>query len=180
MKRDSARQAIPVSVPAHPGSSSMASSRRLSQLQRRDTAPELAVRRLLHAAGYRYRVAFPVPGQRRRTIDIAFTGDRLAIFIDGCFWHGCPSHGTSPRSNSEWWQQKLSANRARDRSTEALLADLGWSFLRFWEHEDPALVVDAIADRLARRPYDAGATASPGRQRDETLSLSVRAKNATG
>lgn len=156
----------------------MAASRRLSQLQRRDTAPELAVRRLLHAAGYRYRVAFPVPGQRRRTIDIAFAGQRLAIFIDGCFWHGCPAHGTSPRSNSEWWQQKLSANRARDRSTEALLAHIGWSYLRFWEHEDPDRVAQAVADWLAHRRRDAGATAARGHQRNGALG--TRSARSTG
>lgn len=162
------QQAVPVSVPAHPGSTSTAASRRLSQLQRRDTAPELAVRRLLHAAGYRYRVAFPVPGQRRRTIDIAFPGERLAIFIDGCFWHGCPAHGTSPRSNGEWWQQKLSANRARDRSTEALLAAIGWSFLRFWEHEEPAVVADSVANWVAQGPIRVRMAAGPGNQSRRT------------
>ena len=148
MKPNVARQAIPISVPVHPGSTSVAASRRLSQLRRRDTAPELAVRRLLHAAGYRYRVAFPVPGQRRRTIDIAFTGHRLAIFIDGCFWHGCQAHGTAPRSNSEWWRKKLAANRARDRGTEELLSEIGWSYLRFWEHDDPVEVTSSIIGRL--------------------------------
>lgn len=154
MKRTRTQRVAPISVPAHPGSTSLAASRRLSQLQRRDTAPELAVRRLLHAAGYRYRVAFPVPGQRRRTIDIAFTGARVAIFIDGCFWHGCPAHGTSPRSNSEWWRMKLAANRARDRTTEELLATIGWTYLRFWEHEDPVDVTSSIIEQIEKARAD--------------------------
>ena len=69
----------------------------MSLARRRDTAPEVALRGTLHAAGLRYRVAYPVPGQRRRTIDVAFPRQKLAVFVDGCFWHGCPEHGTSPR-----------------------------------------------------------------------------------
>lgn len=169
-------QALPVTVPMHPGSSSAAASRRMSQLQRRDTAPELAVRRELHALGFRYRVAFPVPGQRRRTIDIAFTRRQLAVFVDGCFWHGCPAHGTSPRSNSDWWQQKIGANRARDRGTEQLLERVGWSFLRFWEHEDPAIVANSIAKRLARRGcgVDLGTTQASGRGAADAIEAAER------
>src|SRR3712207_7758355 len=92
----------------------------MSVLRRRDNGPEMAVRRLLHAAGLRYRVSWPVPGQRRRTIDIAFTRARLAVYIDGCFWHGCPIHATSPKANSKWWADKLAANRARDRKSTRL------------------------------------------------------------
>lgn len=127
----------PVHVPAHPGPSSAQVSARMSGARRRDTAPELAIRRLLHAQGLRYRVAFPVPGQRRRTIDIAFTRTKLAVFVDGCFWHGCPEHGTQPKSNSDWWATKITANRARDADTEVFLQQRGWSVLRVWEHEPP-------------------------------------------
>ncbi|MCL2092552.1 MAG: very short patch repair endonuclease [Micrococcales bacterium] len=117
---------------------------------RRDTAPELALRRALHAAGLRYRVGFPVPGQRRRTIDVAFTRAQVAVFVDGCFWHGCPEHGTQPQSNSAWWTTKLSANQARDRDTDRVLAEAGWTVLRVWEHEDPAAAADRV--RAAVRP----------------------------
>lgn len=108
----------------------------------------MAVRRLLHAAGLRYRVAWPVPGQRRRTIDIAFTRARLAVFVDGCFWHGCPLHATAPKANAAWWVEKISTNRARDADVTSQLEDMGWTVLRFWEHEMPEDVVAAIVERL--------------------------------
>ena len=121
----------------------------MSTAKRRETAPELALRKVLHRRGLRYRVTYPVPGQRRRTIDVAFTRHRLAVFVDGCFWHGCPEHGTAPRQNSEWWQTKLAANEARDRDTDVVLASQGWRVLRAWEHEDPEKVADEIQRLLA-------------------------------
>lgn len=121
----------------------------MSIQRRRDTQPEVAVRRLLHASGLRYRVAYAVPGQRRRTIDVAFPRHRVAVFIDGCFWHGCPSHGTKPTANSEWWRRKLEANRARDADTTAVLQAAGWRVLRFWEHEPAADVVRAVHAAVA-------------------------------
>ena len=129
---------------AHPGASSPEISHRMSALRRRDNGPETAVRQRLHALGLRYRVAWPVPGQRRRTIDIAFTRAHVAVYIDGCFWHGCPLHGTVPRSNTAWWENKLEANRARDASVNQQLGELGWTVLRFWEHEAP----DAVAEQI--------------------------------
>ncbi|MFI9104876.1 very short patch repair endonuclease [Streptomyces fildesensis] len=134
-------------VPAIPSSPSV--SARMSRQGRRDTAPELAVRRLLHAAGHRYRVNAPVPGIPRRTIDIVFGKAKVAVFLDGCFWHGCPEHATRPKSNAEWWQQKLDRNMARDRDTTTRLTDAGWTVLRFWEHEDPAVVAARVAAAVA-------------------------------
>ena len=128
----------------HPGSSSSEMSRRMGAVRKRDNGPEMAVRRLLHAAGLRYRVAWPVPGQRRRTIDIAFTRARVAVYIDGCFWHGCPLHGTSPKANAAWWAEKIATNRARDADVTAQLRDLGWTVLRFWEHESPQEVTASV------------------------------------
>ncbi|MDJ1137336.1 very short patch repair endonuclease [Streptomyces iconiensis] len=116
----------------------------MSRQGRRDTAPELAVRRLLHAAGLRYRLQRRVPGMARRTIDITFPGPKIAVFIDGCFWHGCPTHATSPKANAAWWRTKLDKNVARDLETTAHLESLGWTVLRFWEHEAP----DEIAVRV--------------------------------
>ncbi|MFD2093998.1 very short patch repair endonuclease [Blastococcus deserti] len=119
-------------------------SRGVSKLRRRDSKPEMAVRRLLYARGLRYRVCFRVPGQRRRTIDIAFVGARLAVYIDGCFWHGCPEHAHLPKVNAGWWTRKIAMNQARDAAANGQLAGLGWTVLRFWEHEDPEDVVRQV------------------------------------
>ncbi|MFD7959623.1 very short patch repair endonuclease [Streptomyces zaomyceticus] len=142
--------------------SSPAVSARMSRQGSRDTAQELAVRRLLHASGLRYRVNAPVPGMPRRTIDIVFGPVRVAVFLDGCFWHGCPEHATQPKSNAEWWRAKLDKNMARDRETTTHLESMGWTVLRFWEHsptEEISATVRAAVDRekeqqarLRRRP----------------------------
>ncbi|MEU6067246.1 very short patch repair endonuclease [Streptomyces sp. NPDC047082] len=121
----------------------------MSRQVSRDTSPELAVRRLLHAAGLRYRLNVPVPGMRRRTIDIAFRGPKIAVFLDGCFWHGCPQHATHPKSNAEWWRTKLDKNMARDLETTRHLEAEGWTVLRFWEHESPRTVAEHVIE--ARR-----------------------------
>ncbi|MGW0750986.1 very short patch repair endonuclease [Streptomyces sp. NPDC002587] len=134
-------------IAAVPSSPSV--SARMSRQARRNTTPELAVRRLLHAAGLRYRLQVKVPGMPRRTIDIAFPGAKVAVFLDGCFWHGCPEHATQPKANAQWWREKLDKNMARDRETSELLAAAGWTVLRFWEHEAPESVAARIID--ARR-----------------------------
>lgn len=144
MTSSARRRLEPQYVPAHPGSSSAAVSKRMSTAKRRDTAAEMALRRELFALGLRYRVSYPVPGQRRRTIDIAFTRAHVAVFVDGCFWHGCPEHGTRPAANSEWWTTKLAANRARDEDTTRALDDSGWAVVRVWEHEDPGEAASRI------------------------------------
>ncbi|WP_405525390.1 very short patch repair endonuclease [Streptomyces canus] len=116
----------------------------MSRQGSRDTAPEVAVRRLLHASGLRYRVNMPVPGMPRRTIDIVFTKAKIAIFLDGCFWHGCPKHATQPKANAEWWRAKLDKNMARDRETTEHLQAEGWTVLRYWEHEIPTAVAEDV------------------------------------
>jgi DNA mismatch endonuclease (patch repair protein) len=115
----------------------------------RDTRPELAVRRLLHSNGYRYRyrVDYSPLGGRRRA-DIVFTRQRVAIFIDGCFWHSCPIHGTQPRQNSTYWGPKLRRNVERDRETDDALRRARWTVLRFWEHEPPDAVAASIIGTL--------------------------------
>ncbi|MFJ9536424.1 very short patch repair endonuclease [Streptomyces sp. NPDC101225] len=123
----------------------------MSRQGRRDTAPEIAVRRLLHASGLRYRVNVPVPDARRRTIDIVFGKIKLAVFMDGCFWHGCPEHATQPKANAEWWRAKLDKNMARDRETTDKLRAAGWTVLRFWEHESPEEVARQITDAVTER-----------------------------
>lgn len=115
----------------------------------RDTGPEMAVRRALHARGLRYRVDHPLPFDRRRRADIVFTRAKVAVFIDGCFWHGCPEHGTTPRTNTAFWADKIVTNRVRDADTTARLEGLGWIVLRFWEHEEPHVCVNIIFDLTA-------------------------------
>ncbi|MFD7873786.1 very short patch repair endonuclease [Streptomyces sp. NPDC059766] len=124
----------------------------MSRQASKDTNAELAVRRLLHAAGLRYRVEYPVPGMARRRIDVAFTRAKVAVLIDGCFWHGCPEHATQPKSNAEWWRRKLDRNMARDLETTEHLTAQGWTVLRFWEHEAPEDVATRVKAAVELRP----------------------------
>ena len=124
--------------------------RRMQRQGRRDTRPELAIRRSLHALGYRFRVDYrPEPGLRCRG-DIVFTKRKLVVFVDGCFWHGCPEHATAPKNNAEWWRAKLDANIARDRRTERALANRGWMVIRVWEHTPAAQGVEQIVAALGQ------------------------------
>ena len=115
-------------------------SRRMSRMPRRDTAPELLLRRELHRRGLRFTLTSRLPGRP----DIVFSRARLAVFCDGCFWHLCPAHATFPKNNGEWWRSKLEANAARDRRQDLALEELGWLPVRVWEHE----AVEEAADRL--------------------------------
>lgn len=134
----------PASTPV-PASASVRA--RMREQRRRDTAPELALRRELHRRGRRYRVdRAPLPGLRRRA-DLVFPTARVAVFVDGCFWHCCPVHGTRPKNNASWWAAKLDTNVARDRDTDTRLADAGWRVVRVWEHEDSVTAADAV-DRV--------------------------------
>lgn len=117
---------------------------RMSRQARRDTAPELLLRRALHAMGLRFRVDAPLPGIPRRRADVLLTRARLAAFVDGCFWHACPLHGTAPVTNAEWWREKLARNVARDRDTDERLIGQGWLVLRFWEHEDMTVAASTV------------------------------------
>jgi len=113
--------------------------------RRRDTAPELALRSALHRLGLRFRVdARPVASIPRRA-DVVLRGDRVAVFLDGCFWHGCPTHFRAPSTNAGYWEAKIAGNRARDAATGALLEAAGWVVVRVWEHEP----VDRAARRVA-------------------------------
>lgn len=139
-------------VPA-PAAISAEVRQKMSRQRKRDTAPELALRRALHARGLRFFVDRPVvPGQRRRA-DIVFPRWRLAVFADGCFWHGCPQHGHRPNHNGAWWHAKLERNRRRDRDTDASLRERGWVSLRVWEHERPQQAVERVLDHLYGRGW---------------------------
>ena len=123
----------------------------------RDTRPELAIRRRVHAAGLRYRVcARPLPGLRR-TADLVFTRLKVAVFVDGCFWHGCPRHHTKAATNAGYWAEKVRVNRARDADTNARLSEQGWRVVRVWEHEDlAAAAARVIAEVRAVRDARTG------------------------
>src|SRR4051812_33652280 len=123
----------------------------MSRLARKDTKPELELRRELHRRGLRFRVQLKVPGNSRRTIDIAFTRARLAVFVDGCFWHGCPLHHQTPTANTEWWVWKVARNTERDRDTDQRLEAAGWASIRIWEHEDPTVAADRVEVAYAAR-----------------------------
>ena len=116
----------------------------LRRVRKQHTAPELLLRSALHRRGVRYRLHVPVPGRPRRSIDIALTRARIAVFVDGCFWHGCAFHFHLPQHNRAWWTWKLASIHHRDAETVELLDAAGWVALRVWEHED----MDAIADRI--------------------------------
>lgn len=140
--------------PGVPEASSAAALERMRRARRRDTKPEMAVRRLLHARGLRYRVDWsPLPGIRRRA-DLVFSRARVVVYVDGCFWHGCPVHGTWPRANAAWWREKIEANRKRDADTDEELRRHGWTVVRLWEHEDPEVGAAAVVRALGenRRP----------------------------
>jgi DNA mismatch endonuclease, patch repair protein len=120
--------------------------------RRRDTRAEVAVRRLLHARGLRFRIDRAVLGPRRRA-DIVFVTAKVAVFVDGCFWHSCPRHRTSPKANARWWADKLRTNRRRDLATNRQLRRAGWSVLRIWEHEAPAEAAARIDTIVRARRY---------------------------
>ena len=119
--------------------------------RQRDTRAEVELRSTLHRLGLRFRVdARPLQSAPRRA-DIVFGPAKVAIFVDGCFWHGCPLHGTWPKANAEFWQRKIEANRCRDADTDRALAAAGWRVIRVWEHEDPRIAAEHIADLVRER-----------------------------
>lgn len=136
-----------------PKASSPAALARMKNARRRDTSCELAIRSLVHRAGLRFRVDWPLPSTRRRA-DLAFTKARVAVFVDGCFWHSCPLHATWPTANAAWWKAKLETNRRRDRDTVERLQAMGWKAVRFWEHEDAKTAARKIVRVVRARSLD--------------------------
>lgn len=120
--------------------------------RRADTRPERALRSVLHGSGLRYRTDHPViVGGRKIRADVVFTRARVAVFVDGCFWHSCPEHGTTPRTNVEYWVPKLQRNVHRDATTQAALEAEGWLVVRVWEHESPLVAAERVATTVASR-----------------------------
>jgi len=123
----------------------------MTRQRQRDTACELAVRRLLHAEGQRYRVDCRPERDLARRADIVFRSAKTAVFVDGCFWHRCPTHWKPPKRNAAWWIKKMAANVERDRQTNEMLECNGWLVLRAWEHESPNAIAARIVENVKRR-----------------------------
>lgn len=137
-------------VPSSPEASS-----RMQSVRQKDTSAESALRRELYALGLRYRVQLPVLTKPRRVADVTFVGVRVAIFVDGCFWHGCPEHATWPKQNAQFWRAKIVTNQERDRDTDMRLRADGWEVVRVWAHESPhraaARIAEVVRARKAKR-----------------------------
>lgn len=141
--------------------SSAARRRNMQAIRSRDTTPERLIRRLVHAQGLRYRVAARPLSDLRRTADLVFRPAKVAVFIDGCYWHGCPEHYVPPKTNAGYWSDKVARNMARDRDTDERLKGAGWLVLRFWEHEPAEACSEAICRTVtSRRQTSPGDTPS--------------------
>lgn len=131
-------------------------SERFRANRRTNTRPERALRSELHARGLRFRKDLPIRVVTRLVRpDVVFTRARIAVFLDGCFWHACPEHGTAPRRNSAYWSRKLQLNVERDRAVDASLSEAGWRVIRAWEHEIPANAAERVVDAVQDRRTDA-------------------------
>ncbi|MFE5331168.1 very short patch repair endonuclease [Embleya sp. NPDC056575] len=124
---------------------------RMSRQRSKDTDVEVALRRVLHGMGLRYRVhRRPLKGVRREA-DVVFGPAKVAVYVDGCFWHGCPVHATWPKRNAEFWKTKIEGNRTRDADTDRRMAEAGWLVVRVWEHEDAAVAAVRVRDAVIAR-----------------------------
>lgn len=133
----------------------------MARFGRRDTAPELALRRELHRRGRRFFVDRQVSGRCRVRPDLVFPRARIAVFVDGCFWHYCEEHAHLPKANAELWRRKLLANRQRDAQNEAILVSEGWRVLRFWEHGDSLAAATGVERELDRWERIVATTTTP-------------------
>ena len=124
-------------------------SRRMAKVRQKGTDAEIALRRELYRRCLRYRVDYEVLKKPRRVADVAFPRLRIAVFVDGCFWHGCPEHASWPKQNAEFWRQKIEANQLRDVDTNERLRSMGWTVLRFWEHESPIKAAETVEQMVA-------------------------------
>lgn len=141
--------------------SSPETSCRMAKVRQKGTDAEVALRREMYRIGLRYRVDYEVLRKPRRVADVAFPGRKIAVFVDGCFWHGCPEHATWPKQNAEFWREKIEANRRRDADTNERLRSLGWTVLRFWSHESPNEAARTVAYMVAKVDTECR-TSSPG------------------
>ena len=145
-----------------PAASSEAARLRMQATGQRDTVPEMAIRSAVHRKGLRFRVDRAIlPGLRLRA-DMVFVSARVAVFVDGCFWHGCPLHGTWPIANARFWREKIKANRRRDAQTNRALFQSRWTVIRVWEHESIELAATRIFETVRRAKEDISAAGSGG------------------
>ena len=135
----------------NPIPSSEAALKRMQAAKPRDTAPEKALRSALHKKSLRFRVDVKPVKELNRRADIVFRSAKVAVFVDGCFWHGCPIHGTRAKANAEFWRNKIKQNQERDLDTNARLEKAGWKVIRVWEHEDPGKVSPKIYKTVVKR-----------------------------
>lgn len=126
-------------------------SHRMQRVRQQNTSAEVALRRELHACGLRYRIQVPVLTKPRRVADVAFSRLRVAVFVDGCFWHGCPEHATWPKKNAEFWRSKILANKERDLDTDRRLREDGWVVVRAWAHEAPSAIAARVVSVIRSR-----------------------------
>lgn len=131
--------------PSQPQKPTPLVSYRMAATAQRDNSQEIQLRSALHRRGLRFRVHCRLIKGSRRTVDIVLPGARIAVFVDGCFWHGCSEHGSWPKRNAAWWRAKILANIQRDRDTDTCLCELGWHVIRVWEHELVEIAAEAIA-----------------------------------
>jgi DNA mismatch endonuclease, patch repair protein len=132
-----------------PPPSSDEARRRMQAVRQRDTEPERALRSALHRLGLRFRIHRQLIAEVRRSVDVVFPTQRIAVFVDGCFWHACPIHGTMARANKRFWREKLNANRRRDNDTNRRLSSAGWLVVRVWEHEDAYAAATRICELVS-------------------------------
>jgi DNA mismatch endonuclease (patch repair protein) len=140
---------VPAQVPMGSWATTPAIRRVMQGNKSRDTKPEIAVRSAVHALGMRYRVSARPLRDLRRTADLVFRNAKVAVFVDGCVWHGCPKHHAPPKTNASYWATKIQSNKSRDKDTTARLREKGWTVLRFWSHEEPLNVATQIAKVVA-------------------------------
>ncbi|MDP8928442.1 MAG: very short patch repair endonuclease [Actinomycetota bacterium] len=124
----------------------------------RDTRPERALRSAVHRRGLRFRVAARPFPEVRRTADLVFSRSRVAVFLDGCFWHGCPQHYSAPVAHCAYWAEKVRRNRDRDVAVDQLLRAAGWVVLRVWEHEDPEAAAVRVSEVVRARSETRGSS----------------------
>lgn len=138
----------------------------MTKVRQTGTAAEIELRRALYRSGLRYRVSFEVLNKPRRVADVAFPGLKIAVFVDGCFWHGCPEHATWPKQNAEFWRNKIETNRLRDADTDGRLEAIGWKVVRVWEHELPVTAAETISRLVAEAKGMQSKSPSSSHQQD--------------